>query len=319
MKVGILFPGYTSQFVGMGKDFYDQSRLMQEYFEEASNCLTINFVKLCFASSDSELSKGLHANTSLFLVGASIVKIMQEQGINPTIAAGNGIGQFTALFAAGGINVPDGLYLIAKYSHFLEELQQTQQYKVVTVHNISLKSLQQLCMQYQAIISSYNDLHEFTVCVHESKLLEFTQSAKAIKAKTHKIASDFGYYAPFCESISMHLKMYLEKVDCTPLNFPVLNTQSGKIVTSSTQIKKLIAQLAHTPIKWQQSLKKFSDCDIIVEIAPTGSVKQQLTTLYPHKIIHAISKPEDIETLRSRINTLIEKPCADMELTQASI
>ena len=46
MKIGIVFPGYGSQFVGMGKDFYDESRIVQEYFEEAHNCLDINFVKL---------------------------------------------------------------------------------------------------------------------------------------------------------------------------------------------------------------------------------------------------------------------------------
>ena len=74
MKMGILFPGYGSQFVGMGKELYDASRIMQENFEEASICLNNNFVKLCFASSDAELSKIEHAYPALFLTSFSIAE-----------------------------------------------------------------------------------------------------------------------------------------------------------------------------------------------------------------------------------------------------
>ena len=70
MKIALLFPGYGSQFVGMGKELYDEYRIVQEYFEEASHVLNNNFVKLCFASSDVELSKMVNAYTSLFLVGS---------------------------------------------------------------------------------------------------------------------------------------------------------------------------------------------------------------------------------------------------------
>ena len=57
MKIALLFPGYGSQFVGMGKELYDEYRIVQEYFEEASHVLNNNFVKLCFVSSDVEISK----------------------------------------------------------------------------------------------------------------------------------------------------------------------------------------------------------------------------------------------------------------------
>jgi [acyl-carrier-protein] S-malonyltransferase len=72
MKVAMLFPGYSSQFVGMGKELYDEYRVVQEFFEEASNCLNLNFVKLCFASSDAELSKVHKAYPAMFLVSTSI-------------------------------------------------------------------------------------------------------------------------------------------------------------------------------------------------------------------------------------------------------
>src|SRR5206468_1601039 len=107
---------YGSQFVGMGKDLYDQSRIMQEYFEEASNCLNINFVKLCFASSDAELARAEHAYPALFLVSCALHALIKEQGVQANIVAGYNQGEFSAVYAAGGINFPDGLYLLSKYA-----------------------------------------------------------------------------------------------------------------------------------------------------------------------------------------------------------
>ena len=66
MKIGMIFPGQGSQFLGMGKEFYDKERIFQELFEQASNCLDQNFVRLCFASSEKELCKTINAQTSIF-------------------------------------------------------------------------------------------------------------------------------------------------------------------------------------------------------------------------------------------------------------
>src|SRR3990170_7365662 len=81
MKIGMLFSGYGGQYVGMGKDLYDNSRVMQELFEEASNCLGINFVKLSFASSDAELSSLENAYVAIFLIEVSLYALLNESGV----------------------------------------------------------------------------------------------------------------------------------------------------------------------------------------------------------------------------------------------
>ncbi|MBM3886528.1 hypothetical protein FJ364_01245 [Candidatus Dependentiae bacterium] len=65
-KIGMIFPGQGSQTLGMGKDLYDKDRVVQELFEEASNCLDTNFVRLCFASSERELRETVNAQTATF-------------------------------------------------------------------------------------------------------------------------------------------------------------------------------------------------------------------------------------------------------------
>ena len=99
----------------MAKEFYNQERLVQEFFEQASNCLDQNFIKLCFASSEKELMETANTQTAVFLVSSAIFTLLKEKyGIIPDIVAGHSLGEYSALFAAGGINFPDGLYLLKK-------------------------------------------------------------------------------------------------------------------------------------------------------------------------------------------------------------
>lgn len=115
-KIGMIFPGYGSQFIGMGKELYDNSRIVQEYVEEASNCLNSNVVKLCFASSEAELRKPLNAATALFVTGGALSAVVKDMGIPLSIVSGFDYGLYSALHAAGCLNFPDGLYLLSKYT-----------------------------------------------------------------------------------------------------------------------------------------------------------------------------------------------------------
>src|SRR3990170_5846802 len=142
MKIALLFPGYGSQFVGMGKELYDEYRIVQEYFEEASNCLNTNFVKLCFASSDVELGKMGNAYTSLFLVGSATYAVLKEHGIEPDVVAGYNNGESAALFAAGCFSLPDGLYLLNKFCSFYQEIVDEMEVDVLHVTGIATAQLE---------------------------------------------------------------------------------------------------------------------------------------------------------------------------------
>ena len=145
MKIGMLFPGYGSQFVGMGKELYDESRVMQEYFEEASNCLNMNFVKLCFASSDTEIGRMEHAYPLLFLMSSSIAALLKQEGIQPDIVLGYNTGEYAAIHTAGGFSFPDGLYLLSKYHALYQELLATIEVAGMRVTGLSSSELEALC------------------------------------------------------------------------------------------------------------------------------------------------------------------------------
>ena len=134
MKIGIIFPGYGQQYITMGKDLYDNDRLMQELFEQASVVSNINYVKLIFADSDAELSKIEHAYGAIYLIECSLIAMLKGKGLCAEFVAGYGIGEYAAMYAAGALSFEDGLYLLQKYASLVQQFsEQFQNYSVLHI------------------------------------------------------------------------------------------------------------------------------------------------------------------------------------------
>ena len=89
-RIGVIFPGYGEQFVGMGKDIYDKVRIVQEFFEQAAGTADINFVKLLFASSDEEISSIRNAYLAIFLFEVSVASVFLKTKSRCTVFGDSG-------------------------------------------------------------------------------------------------------------------------------------------------------------------------------------------------------------------------------------
>lgn len=322
MKIGMLFPGYGSQFVGMAKELYDHSRIVQEYFEQASHCLDINFVKLCFASSDAELSKIEHAYPSLFLVGAATAAIVQELGVPIQYVAGHGIGEYAALCAAGGINFPDGLYLLAKLSHFYNNMRQDLDVKSVLVNGLPAKKLEDICKKLSsseacAQIAIYETKTAHIVTGHTQAVDAVAESAENNGARRVKEADAIeGYHSSMLSEVLDQLKIYLTKVDFKDLRMPLISSVHGKEVVQGKKAQDMIMCQIIKPVYWTSVLKQFADADIIIVPAPSKTLVTEVKSYYPEKTVIGIETLSDIDELKKILN--IGQADASSEATEQS-
>lgn len=317
MKIGLLFPGYSSQFVGMGKELYDNSRIVQEYFEEASNCLSINFVKLCFASSDAELAKIPNAYPALFLSGSSTAAMLKDlfPDMEISCVAGYGIGEYSALNAAQVLTLPDGLYLLSKLSQFYGAMREELDAKSVVVNGLPAKKLEQLCeeltkeLEGEAHIAVYENKVEHIVSGTADAVEALADSASdagASKVKNLKVAEE-GFHTPLLRDLAMQLKIYLTKVDFKEPKIPVVTGINGKEAYRAQKVQDAIIRQIVEPIHWNMVLKQFAETDMILVPAPSKALVAELMALYPDKIILGIDTMADLETLHGYLNPMCEE------------
>ncbi len=312
MKIAIIFPGYGSQFVGMAKELYDESRLIQEHFEQASSCLDANFIKLCFASSDAELAKMSNAYPATFLVSVSLLKLLEQEGLKPTVFAGFNFGEWAALCAAGSFTAPDGLYLLNKFAHFYQQALADMDIIMLQVLGVKTKKLMQVLESYPDISLAITETESSHIIGGERKQIDkicnqLEQSDKKIKTKT--VDSAIGLHSLAMQEVVDQFQMYLEKVDFKDPQIPVISSITQKEIKTGKQVKKQVLALLQEPINWRKTMKKFKDADYIIEIGPGSYLGTLAKQQYPDKVILSINKKADVENIKEifELNKQVEQ------------
>jgi [acyl-carrier-protein] S-malonyltransferase len=321
MKIALLFPGYGSQYVGMGKELYDEYRIVQEYFEEASHVLNTNFVKLCFASSDVELSKLANAYSSLFLIGSSVYAVLKEHGIEPDVVAGYNNGESTALFAASCFSLPDGLYLLHKFCSFYQEFIDDMDVDSMIVTGILTTELENACKQVSNNVSSfakasadeskifiaiYNNAEQHIVAGNRDQL-EQIQNLFNAKVITEYLGAEVGLHSLLMNNVVSLFKSFLEKVDFKDLKIPLISCIDGNVITTGADTKERFISHINSSLEWYRAMEALADYDCILVAAPGDDLLEMVKKQYPEKVVMLIAKKADIDTLKETIKIEHEK------------
>ncbi len=310
MKIGVLFPGYGSQYIGMAKELYDDSRIIQEYFEEASQCLDTNFVKLCFASSDTELSRPDHAYTALFLVSSALYAVLKSHGVTPWRVAGYNQGEFSAIHAANGFTFPDGLYLLSKYATLYGQLLGTQDLNGIRVCGVPFEQLNSLCQKMSkpdrwVHIALQNLPQEYIVMGHPAAIeLVREHVIEYPEAEIYDADVELGLHAPCMEPVVTGLKTYSEKVDFKDLSTPLVTNAQATLVTEGADVKTGLMQQIESMVRWSDSMAQFSEADLIIEVGPGSHLTALAKKIYPDKLCISLNTNEDFNELARLLQPL---------------
>lgn len=309
MKIAYLFPGYGHQFIGMGKDFYDTSRLVQEHFEQAASCLDINFVNLCFADSHATLARPTNAYPALFLLSAALASLLKEAGIQPDVVAGHGLGIYAAAFVAQSINFPDGLYLTNKWAKFYEPLLPTLTFEMRRITGVSAQDLIAACMKISTedswvapcVANLGLECYALGHAAAFERLIPLLRKVKA-RIKRSNLLGGPHIALPELEAVLPHFSMYFSKVDGKAPAVKLLHSHSATMVTTVDELRKLLVTWAATPVVWTKVVARCAAmADVLIVPFPAQDFYQKLVAAYPHKKIFMLAKPSDLEIIKQHV------------------
>ncbi|MBP6869937.1 ACP S-malonyltransferase [Candidatus Babeliales bacterium] len=309
--IGVMFSGYGQQFVTMGKDLYDESRHVQDLFEQASMCLDINFVQLCFASSDAEISELDKGYLAILLFQVSFYSQLSQAGLKPDFIAGFGIGEFAAAVASGSLSFADGLYLLSKYAKILKEFFTLYpDYSVLYLSKgFTQESLEELCEKFsvghqRVFIAAHTTEQGFYVAgpielIEQIK--EYCKENEIRKVKQFTFA--YGLHSSILDAVPTMLSPYLFKIDFKPLKFPIITGVDGAYVTSADALESAMLRQVNNPIVWDEVMDGFVGCEILICVGPGNQLQQWAQLKYPDKEIYSVEKMADVDVIKA----LLEK------------
>lgn len=316
-KIALLFPGYGSQFVGMGKDLYDDYRIMQEYFEEGYSCRNLNFVKLCFASSDQELSQMANAYQAIFLLSSALYALLKDLGIKPDVVAGQGIGYYTSLFASGSVSLPDGLYLLSKLASFYEKILDGSDIHMLEITGLNRAELENIVKKFEKEdinigIALYKSKSNFLVGGHIKTLEKLKELLEKIEGvKISDAPAEIGLYSHAMNEVADQVKLYLEKVDIKDSEVPILMADKKGSLVNAQDIKEDLVEHLTKPFDWDQVLNELKDYDVIIEVGPKSKLADVAKEYYPNKQVLTFGNKADVQKIKELLGD--ELPVVESE------
>lgn len=274
-----VFPGQGAQFVGMGKDLYENNPVAREMFDKANEILGFNITDIMFAGTDEELKQTKVTQPAIFLHSVILAKTMGED-FKPEMVAGHSLGEFSALVASGAMTFEDGLRLVAARARAMQKACELKPSTMAAVLALPDEKVEELCAEVDGVVvcANYNCPGQVVISGEVEAVdaaCEKMLAAGARRALKLKVGGAF--HSPCMEPARAELAEAIQATEFSTPVCPVYQNVDGKPHTDPAEIKaNLVAQLTG-PVRWTQSVMNMiaDGADDFTEVGP-GKVLQGL-------------------------------------------
>ena len=311
MKLAFVFPGQGAQYVGMGKDFYENHKEAAAIFDEADEVLGFSIKKICFEGPEEDLRLTFNTQPAILTMSVAINAVLEKEGIVPSIVAGHSLGEYSALVAAKAINFADAVKAVRLRGEFMQEAVPVGQGAMAAIMGIEDEKVVEICSSLNSddnVVQAVNfNCPGQIVIAGSAKAVE--EAVEKIKAAGAKRAMLLPVSAPFHSSLmkpaAIRLEEVLNKINFKNAQIPLYSNVTAKPVTDKEEIKTLLVKQAASPVLWTNLTKEMgkADIDAFVEVGPGKTLCGFAKKITPDIVNLNVG---DLESLNKTINSLKE-------------
>lgn len=274
-----VFPGQGAQFVGMGKDLYDNVPEAKEMFEKANQILGFSITDIMFAGTAEELKQTKVTQPAIFLHSVILAKALDDQ-FNPQMVAGHSLGEFSALVAAGALSFEDGLTLVSKRAMAMQKACEMNPSTMAAIIALPDNVVEEVCASIPGVVvpANYNCPGQLVISgSNEAIDAACAKLTEAGAKRALKLNVGGAFHSPLMEPARVELEAAIQAAPFKAPICPVYQNVDAKPHTDPAEIKtNLIAQLT-APVRWTQIVQNMiaDGATSFTELGP-GTVLQGL-------------------------------------------
>ena len=287
MKTAYVFPGQGAQFVGMGKDLYDNNPEAREMFEKANEVLGFRITDLMFNGTEEDLKQTKVTQPAIFLHSVILAKSLGD-GFKPEMVAGHSLGEFSALVAAGAMSFEDGLRLVATRAMAMQKACEANPSTMAAVLALPDEKVEELCAEVDDIVApaNYNCPGQVVISGTNAGIdaaCEKMLAAGARRALKLKVGGAF--HSPLMAPAKEELTRAIDATEFKTPVCPVYQNVDGKPHTNPEEIKANLIEQLTAPVRWTQDVQAMiaDGATDFVELGP-GKVLQGLVSKIDRKM-----------------------------------
>lgn len=299
-KTVFMFPGQGSQYIGMGKEFYEQIPVCKEVYDLASEVTGLDIPALCFEENE-KLNITEYTQICMLATETAIYMALEQNGYQPDVTVGLSLGEYGALIASGVMTAEEAFELVRKRGIFMQEAVPTGG-AMAAVLGLDAAAIEQICRETaeqtgkEVSIANYNCPGQIVISGQEEAVHLAGETCKASGAKRVvplKVSGPF--HSKMLQQAGEKLKEELKKVEISDSFVPYIANVTADYVTKKEEVKPLLASQVSSSVRWQQTIERLlaDGVDEFVEIGPGRTLSGFVKKVNRDVKVSNIDKMED--------------------------
>ena len=303
-KIAFIFPGQGSQYVGMGKDFYETFPCAKEMIDLSEKVSGIPMKELLFEENEN-INITKYTQIAMLADELAIWSVLREKGMESVVNAGLSLGEYAALVASGVMTPEDAFRVVAKRGEYMQEAVPTGG-AMTAVLGADTTIVEKICEETEGIVSiaNYNCPGQIVITGEQQAV---DAAAAALKEAGAKRCTPLNVSGPFHSAMLLpageKLAAELEHVEIHEIAVPYITNVTADYVTDPSQVKELLKKQISSSVRWQQSVERMiaGGVEAFIEIGPKKSLCGFMKRIDKTVPAYHVDKVTDLDSVLSEL------------------
>lgn len=270
-KIAFIFPGQGAQACGMGQDFYEHTETGKRIFDKATELMGFSMPQLCFEEND-RLDITEYTQAAMVTASIAMMRVLEENGIKPDVAAGLSLGEYCALAAAGVMSDKDAIRTVRQRGILMQEAVPVGEGAMAAILALDASAIEEVTGAMEGVwIANYNCPGQIVISGEKAAVEDACEKLKAAGAKRAVMLNVSGpFHSGMLADAGEKLGEVLSQVELHEPQIPYVANVTAQYVKSAAEVKELLTRQVSSSVRWQQSVEAMiaDGVDTFIEIGP---------------------------------------------------